>query len=444
MISQRVDSFTSVEDLSLPAADEVLNRLIKDRAQITPSELAKTLEKHAQDTGVSDLIGSRVERTLEALAEYLEGLQKEEGGLEDFAKRFAEKVYLSGNAKPAQILDSTYELLQEIGQGVVEVRETPWENCAPKSTQSIKKLNALADKLVSFQASEPKLRSADYAALNEQYKQIQMAIVSEAEVFIDKIPQSVIDRLATAGIVALKDAKQWPGTKTAEHLKTLIDAGILEVYQLPQPGKHKAVNVVCAPALDVDVHQYEKLIPVGVREKIHRAIQQELNSKYSSKLQPLGTAATHPDGIVSLLDGVRLQSIARTAEVSTTQVTLALRYLEYHRLLNIEDQGYCLTNVGKQLGLGLRAIRFMQDIEFRKSSSVRESDYSIEQYLNDVHQERNSWGVPTFTVESRDGAAPWVHLIDELHFGDARIDVEQLRRVIKDIQRKPESLVIAS
>lgn len=110
--------------------------------------------------------------------------------------------------------------------------------------------------------------------------------------------------------------------------------------------------------------------------------------------------------------------------------------------MKVEDGGYKLAAKGEHVGIGMRAVRFIQRAEERSESPS--GQVSIEKYMEAARKVRESWKMPTYELESEDGGAPWVHLIDELYAGNARIDERILGQVLKDIREADDALVIAS
>lgn len=437
----------SVADLSIPAIPDVVRKVVGNGESLEVDALAKALLARQDTPGIAQMInelpaapkskqGAGEELEIDEVIARLSKLSKRSGALEDFALGFTEAVFLNGGAKPSRVNDETYAVLQDIGVQVTKLRDTAEKQQAPKSTNALKALRKLDQQLLDHVAENTNVKAADYVALNAQHEQIARAIRLEENALIGKVPASLQTTLQEDGLASAADAKKW-GKYSVDHVGKLIKAGVLQQCTIPEVGK----SVAFAGA-DLESSQFEATIPPRTREAISEQLFHEFKTKYSNRYEPLGTAETRESGVADLRDQLRLQGVAERAGVSVAHVELALKRLEKHGLVKVEDGGYRLSAQGEYAGIGLRAIRFMQRAQELDGSTTAE--VSVERYLEAAKAVRESWQMPTYTLETKDGGCPWVHLLDELYAGNARIDTDVLKQVVSDIQKTDNALVIAS
>jgi hypothetical protein len=439
------------EDLSITAASKALKSLLK-RAQGASSEaLAKAVMRQSSSSEVVELVAATLPKlavdddavlmgqppfSADDLAAHLDSLAKKPGGLEDFAIAFAERVFLSGMAKPSKVLESTYALLCKVGKELVRLRELPEKSGAPKGTTRLDTLRAVDRELMQYVHHTEGIRSEDYSVLNQQHRVIAQAIRREEEAFLAAVPKSVMSKLESSGPVTVDEVSRW-GVTAEKHIGKLLELGIL----------HKADVGMGSPVIayaraPVTSDQFETCIPPRLREKIGKELWAEFKLRYSGKLRPLGIAENRDDGVPTLNDRLRLKKVAEKCGVGVAHLVLALKYLESHQLVKVEHSGYSLSSMGMKAGLGMRAIRYVQ--RAAQHDGLRTDEVSTERYLDAVAKARERWTTPTYSLHTKDGGAPWVYLIDELYAGNARIDEKLVRDLINDIKGSDHALVIAS
>lgn len=446
-MQEREQQNTQSEELSIPLASRALRGLVKGADPYDPEGLARAISRHLSVPQVSELIEVSLPRRpkgaaigeqtdVSTLSSALSRLAKTPGSLEDFAHAFAERVFLSGHAKPARVQDATYKLLRETGTALIELRELPQSKRAPRDPAVLQRLRALDRALVHYVASSENIKSEDYSVLNTQHRVIGLAIRHEEERFLEAVPKRVQKHLYARGPVLLSEVSSW-GKNAEQHIKKLLDLGIIHQSEIPGVGA-----VVAFARATVTPSDYEQIIPPRVRESIGEALRDELRTKYSGKLRPLGIAENREDGVPTLNDRLRLHKVSQATGVSVAHLVLALKYLEQHDLVRVLHTGFIISPVGNRIGLGMRAVRIVQ--RSKDSGGPGTDQISLDRYLDAVKEVRASWKSPTYTLKTPSGAAPWVYLLDELYAGNARIDGDLLKLVVGDIRNNPEALVVAS
>lgn len=435
-----------VLDLCFAAFSETRVALLGSADAVDLDVLTKALVKQQSLEGVAELIGTLPALPKEKVSEEaipestsirqrLELLVQEAGALEDFITEFTESVFIAGGAKPKGVQPQTYDFLQQVADRVVAIRSATPKDTAPKSTKTAKALRALQGDIVEFTQQEG-LKTSDYVALNSQFEAVSRALQNEQRGFIESVPKKLRAKIEDTGLSKLSDLRK-VGTVSPAHLKKLFDAGVLEKTKIEGAG-----DIVAYAHANSTTEQYEALLRPRVREAISEALFNEFKEKYSNKYRPIGTDTTRESGVANLLDSIRLKKIADAAGVAPAHVVLSLGYLEEHGLVKNSGQGYELSEQGKHVGIGMRAIRFVQ--RAREIGAPTDGAVSIERYLEAAKATRADWRTPTYEMQTSDGGAPWVYLLDELYAGNARIDTEVLQGVINDIKRSDRALVIAS
>ena len=408
-----------VLDLRFAAFSETRAALLGTTDTVDLDKLAKALLKQQALEGVAELIGTlpalpktkdNKETTPEAttIKQRLELLVEEAGALEDFITEFTESVFISGGAKPKGVQPQTYDFLQQVADRVVAVRSATPKATAPKSTKTAKALRAVQGDILEFTQQEG-LKTADYVALNSQFEAVGRALQSEQERFIASVPKKLHAKIEAAGLAKLSDIRKEDSFSSTQ-IKKLLDAGVLEKAKIEGTGE-----IVAYSRAKITTEQYEALLRPRVREAISEALFNEFKEKYSNKYRPIGTDATREGNIANLLDSIRLKKIADVAGVAPAHVVLSLSYLEEHGLVKNSGQGYELSEQGKHVGIGMRAIRFVQ--RAREIGAPTDGAVSLERYLDAAKATRADWRTPTYELQTRDGGAPWVYLLDELSVG---------------------------
>ena len=378
----------------------------------------------------------------EILEQRLQQLAKQPGRLEQFCERLAERLFLAGQVKPPSITDETYTILREVGAETVKLRELGAKDRAPHSTEAMLALRTIDRKLVDYVAAHANLRMPDYVALNLQHKVLASAIRREEQAYISTLPADFSKKLYAQGLVTQKELKGW-GKDACAQMHGLVALGI--VHQVEVEGS----GIVYAFARGkVKPRQFEDAIPPRAREKIYEELWLEFRNKYSGVHKPIGIGETRSEGLPTLLDRVRVKHVADNAGVAVSHVVLALKYLEQHRLVRTTDEGhgYQLSALGKRAGLSFSAVRFVQNASQVAAVSAVNSggELKLESVLDAADRTREGYRMPVYHLQTKDGGAPRVILVDELQLPESRIDTRMVRALHNQIAKSEGALVVAS
>jgi hypothetical protein len=438
-------------ELALTGSERVLHGLLKPAGgALDPDTLAKVITKNAERAGVEEFLalalppaprgarGKGVPRAMdpERLVAELKKLAKTPGGLQEFALALSEAVFLGGTAKPARVLDATYDLLRTVGKELLELRSLPNKRKAPGSSDKLDALRRIDRELMQYVQTHEGIKSDDYSVLNQQHRVIAAAIKAEEQGFIAKLPKPILSKLESLGPVLASEIPSW-GERAQSEIQRLIALGIVHQSEVQGVG-----NVIAFARAKTTTAQFEATIPPRVRERMGEELKAELRLKYSGKLRPLGIAENREGGVPTLNDRLRLKKVAEKVGVGVAHMVLALKYLEEHKLVVAEHTGYRISPLAERVGLGMRAVRIVQ--RAAQHGGVGTDKVSLERYLDAVKSVRETWKVPTYKLSTKEGGAPWIYLLDELCAGNARIDADHLKGVLADIRANPNALVIAS
>jgi hypothetical protein len=367
----------------------------------------------------------------------------DEGLLEDFILKYAENLYFSGLAKPKHINEKTYSFLIFVGEQLKQIVSDSYELTTPVSNGKVSKLRELDRKILEFAQISDFIKAPDYVSLNQQHKVIASLIKQEEHVILERVGKKEKEFILTKGIFTKSELNKLSPTvlKGVEHL---IDAGIINSSEHPLTGV-----TYCYAHASISSQRLESVIPPRLREKIGEELFKEFTTKYSGKFRPIGISDNRQLGVPTVLDRIRVNSVAKNAGVSASHVVLFLKYLEqFGNLVQTDHSGYRLGLLANQAGLGFRTVRFMEKFNAKKSSlpqtDIPAEEVSLETYLNAARILKASLKIPTYTYETASGGLPPIYFLDELLVGNARIDTELLEKLVHRIKDDESALVIAA
>jgi hypothetical protein len=446
--TQSADS--RIPDSSLAAAPDLVRQVMSGASFKDVSSFAKVIARHQANPDVRrllesvgalkmpsrDLLDQPEPLVQKELVQTLTTIAEQPGQLEKLAIAFAEQVYLGGGLHIAGLKPEVEELLRKSCRQLVEACTLTQKDCAPNGMHKSRLLRLLDKELVEFVTGAGAVTAQGYIALNEQHKRIFAAKRLEDERVLASVDPSLKDILSKQGIVLEKTAKS-VGDRLSQDINRLIEAGIVDRVNVESVGP-----VLCYAPGSVSPVEFDLIVTPKLREKIADALWDEFQTRYSGKYRPIGIHANREGGIPTLSDRNRVSQVAEKLGMPVSMVVLALKVLEQRHLIETKhpNNGFELSEIAKKVGLGIRAVRYA---ERARESTNGAPIPSMEEFLELSKAVRDGWKLPEYSIETKDGGAPWIHLLDELLFPNARIDSSVVRS-ISDLMKARPGLVIAS
>lgn len=439
-----------IPDSFLAAAPELVRQVMSGASFKDVSTFAKVIARHQANPHVRALLNSvgalrmpakdspsQQEPLLqEHLEQVLTPISKKPGELEKLAIAFAEQVYLGGSLHIAGLKPEVEELLRKSCRQLGEASNLAEKDCAPNSVHKSRLLRLMDKELVDFVTRSGAVTAQGYVALNNQHKQIFAAKRLEDEKILACVNTDLRDLLSKQGIVLERTAKSVEG-RLSQDISRLIEVGILDRVNVESAG-----SVLCYAPGSVSPVDFDTIVPPRLRETIADALWDEFQTRYSGKYRPIGIHANREDGIPTLADRNRVSKVSDKLGIPVSMVVLALKALEQRHLIETKhpNNGFELSEIAKKVGLGIRAVRYA---ERARESASGTSIPSLEEFCKLSKAVRDGWKLPEYSIQTKDGGAPWIHLFDELLFPNARID-DSVVRSISDLMKSRPGLVIAS
>lgn len=446
--TQSADS--RIPDSSLAAAPELVRQVMAGASFRDVYSFAKVIARHQANPDVRTLLewvgalktplngspNQQAPLVQEHLEQTLAAITKKPGQIEKLAIAFAERVYIGGGLHIAGLKPEVEELLRKSCRQLGEARNLTVQECAPNSMEKSRRLRLLDRALVEFVTRSGAVTAQGYVALNNQHKQVFAAKRLEDEKVLMSVHPSLKDLLSKQGIVLERTARS-TGERSTKDINRLIEAGIVDRVNVESVGP-----ILCYAPGSVSPVEFDLIVTTKLREKIADALWDEFQTRYSGKYRPIGIHANREGGIPTLSDRHRVSQVAEKLGMPVSMVVLALKVLEQRHLIETKhpNNGFELSEIAKKVGLGIRAVRYA---ERARESTNGTPIPSMEEFLELSKAVRDGWKLPEYSIETKDGGAPWIHLLDELLFPNARIDSSVVRS-ISDLMKSRPGLVIAS
>jgi len=450
MATTKQSDLNRVPPTSLAAAPDLVRPALHGASCHDLPKFAKAIAKQLDSQEVQNLIkeafdlkvpsrrpsSAKASLTPERIEKELQTLSLKPGALEDLALAFAERVYLASGLHLPGFKPETEDLLRKSCTSLKEAKGLVDRNAVPVAMRASRILRDTDRELVDYVRTAGAVSPREYVALNNQHKLISATKRKQDEKVLASVSQKVRDLFSGRGIVLERVAKSI-GNKSAQEINRLIEAGIVDKVTINSVGP-----VLCYAAGTVTPVEFDAIVPPKQRERMADALWDEFQTRYSGSYRPIGIHSNREDGVPTLADRHRVGKVAQKLEVPVSMVILALKVLEQRRLIETKHphNGFELSEVAKKVGLGIRAIRYA---ERARDGVQRSSVPSLDEFCQLSKEVRDGWKLPEYSIQTGDGGAPWIHLLDELLFPNARVDASIIRSVC-DLAKSRPGLLIAS
>lgn len=370
------------------------------------------------------------------VARELKKLSRTPGALENLAMVFAEKVFLNGGMRLGRLRPAITEVLKKCSRELSMAESLGEEDCAPQGMKKAKLLRGMDKRLIESIKEPGAVTAQEYVVLNDQHKALVTIKRKEDATVWSAVSKPLREHLSSNGLSLLRVAKA-TSESAPQELQRLIDAGIVDTFEVDSVGA-----LVSYASGEVTSASYDALLPSKLREKVADALWEEFQTRYASAYRPIGIYSNRESQIPTLSDRKRVGSVAEKVHLPASVVVLALKNLHSKGLVEIRfpNNGFELSELAKKVGLGIRATRYVERL---RESGTKAPIPSLEDFCEQSSLARDSWKMPTYCVQTKDGGAPWIHLLDELLFPNARVDASVLRSVSALMKSNP-GLIIAS
>jgi hypothetical protein len=445
---------TSASDFGTPSlsiALDLAKAVVPGKNYSDPQALAEAVLKFASLPDIKEMIDAlpgveagKSHKTspsplsqVEEIRAKLELLRETPGALENFALVFAERAFLKGEINLDKLTPAATDLIRRCGETLKQVAQLGKSDCAPKGTLKSELLRKVDRELVDFIKPAGSINARTYVILNEQHKQVAQAKTLEDQALLASSPKFLRDHLSSHGLTLQKSVRGL-GENATQEMARLVETGVVDRAEIPGTG-----TLILYAGAKIDSKQFEALISPKLREKIGDALWEEFNTKYSGSYRPIGIHSNRENGIPTLTDRMRVSAVADKVGVPPSLVVLALKYFENYGLVRVrhENNGFELSPIAKKVGLGMRSVRHSERL--RSFDATSNKLPTLEEFCKITERVRDGWKLPEYSLQTEDGGAPWVHLVDELLFPNARIDGELLKAITQYMSERP-GLVIAS
>jgi len=304
--------------------------------------------------------------------------------LNTFCSKLGQKLFEEGVGVP-KVTEPTNRLLRQVSDDLNEIKSGALSG-QKSAFETLAELRSLNRQLILFvdansQSAESSLRKTahgfgraekeslsghDHWALDEQYGMIARAIQSLEGDAIARQPRAVRRWLSNSALLKIEEDRPKSRERNAG-ISTLTALGIFEELKI---GERPIVTQLRG-SLSPEV--FEGRLSSRIRERLGNAVYSELSKKYSGREQSIKVTQTPEDNrIGGILDDLRVHRIAKTADVTPNVVILAMRYFHQRGLLRIKDEGYALSETGKEAGL---SVRVCERIEKAAEDKKEPEDY---------------------------------------------------------------------
>jgi hypothetical protein len=427
-LTQKIQKSLNTNDLHIK---DILSKFTLPSGKYNLTKIAKQISEHSDNSEIKKLKNYLdISKEAKELTKELTELAKKPKELEKFVYAFVETMFSSGLVKPARLNQEVHQFLNKINKDLEKV--LVYSNDSHKLLQNTVKLKKIETQIIDFSIINPNLNLINYTALNQLYENLQILKNENTKQYLKTLPEKLQALLKKEALINLDTLRK---VAPDLNLSDLIKSDAVSVLKKP------AHQLLVSSQAKINSDKYEKLLSANQREILAQAVLNELKTSYKG-LTGLSCSLTNPKNIDSIRDKIRIEKISEMSEADPILVKLALSYYYEKGLTKIKDHSYVLSSAGKHFGLGIKATRIIDNA--KKNGEVTNGKISLEKYLEAVKTMQKEWEIPTYTFKTKDGACPWIFLLDEFHAGEGRIDADLVNQLIKEIADSKDGLVVAS
>ena len=437
----------AVNGLRLAIVDEVLSHKFRLSAKTGDIKLQevdfKRLGKAAQEAGKGFKfrgIGVNPKDDIDNVAATLRDKLKTPEKLLEFSRQLGEALFMSGRVSLPSLQPDAATLLIEVVCELAEIRGREGKKISERALEQLRAIDRKIQHFVSAKSSGNSRDSIDgsknnsintisYAAINKQHIRIALAIKEGEQSVLRGLSKKLHDSIAENPIFTEAQLKK-RDPEFREAIKRLVKLGMIHRIDLPSGGKLYAY-----PHGDLKIDAFERLMPAPAREKLGNALHEELQAKYSGKTRRLGIAASRDEGVPSLLDKIRVHRLSEKTGLKPAHIVLGLKYFAQLGLLQNDEDGYILSNMGRKAGLGVAVTTALQ----RPAPDDQQiAGELLDEMLQSTEHERRARAAALYDIQSKRPGLSDIVLMDGLHLPSTTISPLLLGHMI---DRNPELVV---
>ena len=439
----------SIADLRLAIVDEIVKRhLGVDLSREHPLKdvnfgaLSKIVRDEARhiELGRFDVGGSK---DLSKIEKQLKRYVSSPSELKQFCCALGEHLFLSGKVSLAGLHPDTAGLLIDVVADLAKIRRKAKGMNEEKLLNGLRSIDRKIERFISDNTRQQdedadsdkvaRLNTISYGALNKQHVRIARAIKAVERSILREIPKDIQLELEQRPLFK-GDELKLASKRTQNECKRLVKLGMLHVSEDMGQGK-----VYAYPHGSVTQENFENQLSPQVRERLGTELFQELRMKYSGKTRRLGIAASRDEGVPSLLDKMRVHFLSERTGLKPGHIVLGLKHFAQQGLLQKDEDGYVLSSVGRDTGLGIRAVEAV-----RRARSNDSDKALLESFMEQASQEKALRGSAHYKLSNETEGMPPTVIIDDIKLPTNTLEVGLLRDAIQRTRdpKKPACLTI--
>ena len=432
----------SVANLRLAIVDDI----VKKHFNIDPTrddslvqadfgKLAKRLKEDAKNVKLG-AFQVDLHRDIKQIEKQLHEYRSNPNRLGEICRVAGEQLFLSGKVSLSGLHADTARLLIDVVGDLTKIRTKAKGMNHEKLLEKLKIVDRKIEKYISDNSREQedeggkekiaRLNAISYGALNRQHVRIAKAIKAVERKVIKDLPRDIRKELENSPLFE-RDHLKAVSRQSQQHLQHLIKLGIVHMYQ-----ESTGAKVYCYPHGAITQDAFESLLTPSAREQLGGELFQEFRKKYSGKPRRLGIAEIREDGVPSLLDKMRVHFISERTGLKAGHIVLGLKYFAELGLLQRDEDGYVLSSVGRESGLGVRAVEAVR--RARLSTTEKGEETLLDAFMAQAGRERSLQASAHYEVKTDGSGMPPTIIADEIRFPTSTLATGLLRDMIRRTQ----------
>ncbi len=428
----------SISDLRLAVVDDIAKKhLGVDLAQLDSLKgvdfggLARIVREEARNLDLGKFKVGRCQ-DLSKIEKQLKRYVSSPNRLKEFCRALGEQLFISGKASLSGLHPDTARLLINVVRDTAKIRGKARGMTDEKLLNELRRIDKKIENFISHNSrgheeeggdeKAARLNAVSYGALNKQHIRLARAIRAVEHDILGDMPRDIQRELERRPLFNSGEFAS-ASKRTQNQCQRLVKLGIVHVSEGPGDGK-----VYAYPHGAVSQGNFESQLSPQIRERLGGELFQELRKKYSGKSRRLGIAASRDEGVPSLLDKMRVHFLSERTGLKPGHIVLAVKYFAEQGLLQKDEDGYVLSAIGKDAGLGVRAV---EAVRRARSSNSEDADKALlDVFMEQASQERALRASAHYNVPTNGPGMPPTVIIDEIKFPTNTVETGLLRDAI--------------
>lgn len=441
----------SIADLRLAVVDEVA----KKRLEIDPSSedclkkadfgaLAKIVREEAKSLDLRSFkvnAAQDVGKIEKQLKRYISSPNR----LKEFCRVVGEQLFVSGKVSLSGLHPDTARLLIGVVRDLGVIRGKARGMSGEKLLSSLRQVDKKIEKFISDNTrgqeeeggseKAARLNTISYGTLNKQHIRIARAIKKVEQNIIKELPRDIQRELERRPLFNGDDLKS--ASRRVQHqVQCLVKLGVVHVSDGVGEGR-----VYAYPHGSVTQGNFESQLSPQARERLGAELHQELRKKYSGKARRIGIAASRDEGVPSLLDKMRVHFLSERTGLKPGHIVLGLKYFAQQGLLQNDEDGYVLSSIGRDAGLGVRAV---EAVRRARSNGTDGSDKALlDAFIEQASRESELRASAHYSLSNDAPGMPRTVIMDEIKFPTNTVETGLLQDAIARTQSGETSAQLA-